>query len=115
MASSSSMPLPSFGRIAIIVTRSRAGPVLCPFFGKCDGVWTIESGTDAVEFHGNPKRTPDALCDLILAVRPTRLICSFIGKKEKQRLSDAGIDVRLGSCACPIDELVSGFEKLVAA
>lgn len=115
MVSPSCVPLPSSGRIAIIVARSRAEPVLCPFFGKCDGVWTIEAETNAVKFHGNPKRTSDALCDLILAIRPTRLICSFIGKKEKRRLSDAGVDVRLGSCACPIDELVSSFEKLAAA
>lgn len=115
MASSASMPLLSLDRVAIIVARSRTGPVLCPFFGKCDGVWIIETRTAVGEFHGNPERTAQALCDLLLALRPTRLICSFIGKKEKQRLSEAGIDIRLGSCACPIDELVADFERLIGA
>lgn len=115
MASPVPMPLHSSDRTAVIVAKLGTGPVLCPFFGKCDGVWTVEAGTGAVEFHANPQRTSDALCDLILAIHPARLICSFIGKREKRRLSGAGIDVRLASCAHPIEELVTGFEGLAAA
>ena len=105
----------SRNRIAIVVMKPAVSPALCAFFAKCDGVWTVDVGTGIVEFQENTQRTSAALCDLILAIGPGRLICGFIGENEKRRLTAAGIDIRLGSCACPLDDLVTGFEKLVAA
>lgn len=102
-------------RTAIVAMKPAAAPALCPFFAKCDGVWTIDVNTGIAEFHDNPQRTSAAMCDLILAIAPSRLVCGFIGANEKRRLSAAGIDVRLGSCARPIQDLVSGFEELAAA
>ncbi len=115
MVSSICLPHPPANRIAITVMKSGPVPMPCPFFGKCDGIWVIDAGTGATEFRPNPERTPVALCDLILAARPARLICGFIGDTEKQRLRAVGIDVRLGPCACTIEELVAAFDSLAAA
>ncbi len=115
MASSICLSHAPATRIAITVMRSEPAPMLCPFFGKCDGLWIIDGDTGATEFHANPERTPAALCDLILAARPARVICGFIGDAEKQRLRAVGIDVRLGSCACSVEELVTSFDLLAAA
>ena len=102
-------------RIAITVARSGFRSTLCPFFGKCDGVLVFDSDTGAAEFHVNPARTAAAICDLIIAARPTRLICGFIGETEKRKLRTAGIDVRLGSCVRAVEELVASFHELAAA
>ncbi|GLI25506.1 hypothetical protein XFLAVUS301_51800 [Xanthobacter flavus] len=115
MARSACVPPPPANRIAVIVMKTDAGPALCPFFGKCDGIWIVDTLTGATEFHANPQRTSAALCDLIVAARPGRLVCGFIGEPEKQRLCAAGIDVRLGPCVRTIQELVACFPALVAA
>ena len=115
MVSSICLSHPPANRIAITVMKSGPRPMPCPFFGKCDGIWIIDEDTGATEFRSNPERTPVALCDLILAARPAWLICGFIGDAEKQRLRVVGIDVRLGSCACTIEELVASFDGLAAA
>lgn len=115
MASTVCLSHPSTGHIAITVMKSETGLMLCPFFGKCDGIWIVDVGTGATEFHANHQRTPAALCDLILFARPGRLICGFIGNIEKQRLCTAGIDVRLGSCVSAVEELVACFHELAAA
>lgn len=94
-------------RIAIVVMDSASGPALCPFFNKCDGVLLVDGPNISREFHPNIGKTSEATCDLILGLRPDRVICGFIGAEEKRRLSGAGIDVRLGSCACPIEELAA--------
>lgn len=112
MVSSICLSPPPTSRIAITVMRSGPSRMLCPFFGKCDGIWIADAGTGATEFRSNPERTAAALCDLILAARPARLICGFVGDAEKQRLRAVGIDVRLGSCACTIEELVACFDDL---
>ncbi|SHK21780.1 Predicted Fe-Mo cluster-binding protein, NifX family [Roseomonas rosea] len=106
---------PSASRIAITVMKSEASPALCPFFGKCDGIWIVDTSTGVTEFRANPQRTPAALCDLILSANPGRLICSFIGDVEKRRLCSAGVDVRLGSCVNAIEELVASFQQLTVA
>lgn len=55
------------------------------------------------------------LCELILELRPQRLICGFIDEREKERLCAAGVDIRLGSCAYSVDELVTSFASLPRA
>jgi predicted Fe-Mo cluster-binding NifX family protein len=115
MASSIRVSHPSASRIAIAVMKSETSHALCPFFGKCDGIWIVDADSGATEFHANPQRTPAALCDLILSARPARLICGFIGDAEKRRLRAAGIDVRLGSCVSTVEDLVASFQDLAAA
>ncbi len=100
---------------AILVMECGCGLMLCPFFGKCDGVLFIDSAAKYREFRPNATRTAVALCDMLLAHRPRRLICGFVGWSEKARLRAAGIDVRLGSCLSPIDHLQSCFEDLPPA
>lgn len=94
-------------RTAIVVMGSESGPSLSPFFGKCDGVLLMDGANGSSEFHRNELKTPDAICDLLLKLVPDRVICSFIGNAEKRKLRAAGIDVRLGSCACPVDVLAA--------
>jgi len=100
---------------AILVIGSRSGLVLCPFFGKCDGVLLIEQEGKSTEFHDRDRSGAKSLCDLILELKPGGLVCGFICETEKRRLCDAGVDVRLGSCSCSIDELFVRFHDLPRA
>lgn len=69
----------------------------------------------SASFHPNTERTARSLSELIRAIGTDRLVCSFIGKAEKESLRAAGIDIRVGSCACAIDELVASFPTLPKA
>jgi hypothetical protein len=60
-------------------------------------------------------RVMNPVCDLVLRLKPDGLICGFVGDAEKERLNAAGIDVRLGSCSRPIDELYAEFDNLSPA
>jgi predicted Fe-Mo cluster-binding NifX family protein len=102
-------------RIAVTVMDFGSGPEPCPFFGKCDGIVVLDNVTRQREFHGNPTRTPKALCDVILGSGVEGLICGFIGGPETLRLRAAGIDVRLGSGGCSLDELATCFCDLPPA
>jgi hypothetical protein len=42
-------------------------------------------------------------------------LCGFIATGEKKVLRAAGIDIRVGSCACAVDELVASFSTLPEA
>ncbi len=101
--------------IAVTVMDPGSGPVPCAFFGKCDGIIVLDTATGAREFHRNPPRTPQSLCDLILATGVDGLVCGFIGEPEIRRLRAAGIDVRLGSGRYSVDELVACFGNLPEA
>lgn len=107
----------SFARGLTAVTVMRNGDVyeLCPFFGKCDGLLIVAFVGAPVEFIANPTRDAKHLADLILESNAAQLICGFIPEAERTRLSAAGIDVRLGSCACDVDELVVEFSNLPRA
>ncbi len=100
---------------AMLVINSRSGPVLCPFFSKCDGVLLIDRTGKPTGFHHCDCSDAKSLCDLILSLDPDALVCGFIAEAERERLEHAGIDVRLGSCSCSIDELFAGFHNLPRA
>lgn len=102
-------------RTAVAVMDPGSGPVPCAFFGKCDGIVVIDTATGARRFHPNPPRTSQSLCNLILAIGAGRLVCGFIGEPEIRRLRAAGIDVRLGSGGCSVDELATCFCDLPEA
>ena len=89
--------------------------LLCPFYGKCDGVLLTNAADGSKEFHPRDRSGAKSLCELILELKPRKLICGFIGEPEKEKLRAAGIDVRLGSCNCPVDELVTSFSTLPKA
>lgn len=96
-------------RTAVTVMNAGSAPALCPFFGKCEGVMIIDSRTNARVFHPNPERTAVSLCALIVKEAPERLICGFIAGPERDKLRENGIEVRIGSCSCSIDELTACF------
>lgn len=100
-------------RVAVTVTGT--GLVPSPFFAKCDGIVVIDADTGARGFHRNPFRTPQSLCDLLLATGVDGLVCGFIGGPEIGRLRAAGVDVRLGSGRCSVEELVACFCDLPEA
>ena len=103
------------GRTAVLVINSRSTVVLCPFFDKCEGVLMHNSEDGSQEFHPRDRSGAKSMCDLLLTLNPAKLICGFIDEPEKQRLRTAGIDVRLGSCSCSVDELLTSFSSLPAA
>lgn len=89
--------------------------LLCPFFAKCGGVLLLDATDGSKEFHPRDRSGAKSMCDLLLELKPGQIICGFIGEPEKQRLRAAGIDVRVGSCICPVDELVASFAALPQA
>lgn len=96
-------------RIAVTVMDFGSGPAPCPFFGKCYGIVVLDSMTGTREVRSNPSRTPESLCDLILASEVDGLVCGFIAEPEFLRLRAAGIDVRLGSGRRSVEELSECF------
>jgi hypothetical protein len=100
---------------AVLVMNLDSLPILCPFFTKCDGVLLFGSVGGPKEFHPRDRTGTKLASDLILELKPRRLICGFIDEPEKEKLRAAGIDVRLGSCNCSVDDLVSSFPSLPRA
>jgi hypothetical protein len=98
-----------------MVMNSGSTLLLCPFFEKCDGVLLLDAADGSQRFHPRDRSGEKSMCDLLLELKPARIICGFVGGPEKQRIRAAGIDVRLGSCSCPIGELVSSFPSLPPA
>lgn len=101
-------------RTAVLVMNTGHGPTLCPLFAKCDGVLLIEPDGSR-SYCRNSEATAQCLSELVLNTQCGRLVCGFIGSAEKEVLRNAGIDVRLGSCACSVDELVGAFSVLPKA
>ena len=89
--------------------------MLCPFFAKCDGVLVIEPEDGRCEFLAKTQRTTGAMCELILHTGARRLILGFLPGAAARRLRAAGIDIRLGSCACAVEQLAACFDDLPAA
>jgi predicted Fe-Mo cluster-binding NifX family protein len=102
-------------RTAITVMRNGVDYVLCPFFGKCDGILVVEASGASAEFIPNTDRNPECLSKLIIGSQVKRLICGYVPDTERKRLCASGIDVRLGSCACEVDELIMEFDNLPKA
>lgn len=103
------------GRTAVLVMNSGSTSLLCPFFDKCDGVLLVNSANGLKEFHPRVQSGAKLLCELILELKPRQLICGFIAEPAKQKLRASGIDVRIGSCGCPVDKLVTSFSALPKA
>ncbi|MBA4208236.1 MAG: hypothetical protein C0454_01755 [Parvibaculum sp.] len=115
MASTAS---PTFDRtrcVALIVARSQRRAVLSPFFAKSDGLLVVDPTSRIRRFRVNSARTNESICELILASGATRLVCGYVGMSECDKLRAAGIDIRIGSCARTVSDLVSSFETLPPA
>lgn len=101
-------------KTAVIITGDDVSPRLAPFFAHCNAV-LISNGTGLVETIGNPARSGDDVCDIVLGQHVTRLICGFIPEASKALLQNAGVDVRLGSCARSVTDLIGDFMNLPLA
>lgn len=112
IASDSTVLTPSFVLTGVTVMRTGAEYALCPFFGKCDGLLIVEPKAFGVTFMPNTNRDPESLRNMIIAAKVTNLICGFIPDAECEKLRSAGVDVRCGSGACSLDELVVNFANL---
>ena len=99
-------------RTALLVMKSDGDTALCPFFGKCDGLLIIDSNKGSREFHANTEHSADAMCDVILKTGVHRLILGFIAGPAARKLRAAGVDIRLGSCTCAVDDLATCFDVL---
>ena len=98
---------------AITVMKVGADYRLCPFFGKCDGLLIVEPASAPVAFIPNSDRDPASLSRLVIESKIKRLICGFAPQAEcRQKLLAAGVDMRLGSGACAIPDLVFDFANL---
>lgn len=102
-------------RTALLVMRANHETVLCPFFSKCDGLLIIDPDSGSREFHTKRQHSVEAMCDLILKTGTHRLVLGFVGGPAALKLRAAGIDIRLGSCACPVEDLALGFDDLPTA
>jgi hypothetical protein len=100
---------------AVTVMKDGTSYLMCPFFGKCDGALIIDVPKARVVFAANSERTAEALCSAIIAAGASRLICGFVPDAERDKLRAAGVDVRLGSCACVVEALVMDFDTLPKA
>jgi len=98
------------GKTAFLVMRSNGDSVLCPFFGKCDGVLVVDPDSGSREFHANTDHSAETMGNVILKTGVHRLVLGFIAGPRK--LQAGGVDMRLGSCACPVEELVKCFDAL---
>ena len=105
---------PAGVRTAVLVMNAGHGLTLCPVFAKCDGVLLIEPDGSR-SYYPNTEGTARSLSELVLNTRSERLLCGFIATAEKEVLHAAGIDIRVGSCACAVDELVTSFSTLPEA
>jgi len=101
--------------VALLVARDRRRYALSPFFAKSDGLLVVDPVERRRRYRANAARTNESARDLILASGATRLICGFVAAPDRDRLRAAGIDIRLGSCARTVSDLVSSFESLPAA
>ena len=102
-------------KTAVLVIKPGSDSLLCPFFDKCDGILLFNAVDGSKEFHPYDRSSAKPAYKLILKLQPRHLICGFIGGSEKKILSAAGIDIRLGSCSCSVDELVNSFSTLPKA
>lgn len=113
MLAASPMPGQS-RRIALLVMKSDGDTALCPFFGKCDGLLIVDPDDGSSEFHANTEHSAEAMCDVILKTGVHRLVVGFIAGPAARKLRAAGVDMRLGSCVCAVDDLVTCFDALPA-
>lgn len=101
-------------RTALLVMNAGQTTTLCPFFGKCDGLLLIDPDTGSREFHANTEHTAETMCDVIIKTGVHRLVLGFVPGPAARRLRAAGIDMRLGSCNCAVDNLATCFDALPA-
>jgi hypothetical protein len=107
--------LPDGSRTGIMVAMRPEGPILCPFFARCDGLVVFAADGAIETFPADPARGEQAMCDLISKCRVERLVCGFIAEPYRALLRARGVDIRLGSCREAIPALAARFDALPSA
>lgn len=115
MTSTALLPPDRTRRIGVLVARNQYRTMLSPFFAKCDGLLVVDPDARTRDYRTNAERTGEAICNMILASGITRLICGFVAEPDRKRLSESGIDIRIGSGARSVNALIRMFETLPAA
>lgn len=116
MTMSAALPIASQSRrTALLIMKSDGDSVLCPFFGKCDGVLIVDPDSGSREFHANADHSAETMCDIILKTGVHRLVLGFIAGPAARKLQAGGVDIRLGSCASAVEELATCFDALPRA
>lgn len=106
---------PSRARYALTIMEKDGQRQLSPFFGYCDGILLISQDDGSQSYHRNKTRTAKFVCQRILSLQPDAVICGHIPQEETAKLRAQGIEVRLGSCAMAIPELINCFNQLPVA
>jgi len=116
MAMLTSKPLAQeAARTGVMVAMRAEGPILCPFFARCDGV-VVFSADGAIEtFPAGSASGERSICDVITESGIERLVCGFIADPYHALLRARGVDVRLGSCREAIAALAARFDTLPSA
>ncbi|MGE0748631.1 MAG: hypothetical protein AB7K86_25440 [Rhodospirillales bacterium] len=102
-------------RTAMTVRISPSGPMLSPFFAKCQFVLFLDPDGVAQEWIRNYERQSAILAAWILGEGVRRLVCGFIDPVAAAALLGAGLDVRIGPCDLPVREVLQLFEALPRA
>lgn len=63
----------------------------------------------------NADRTGEAMCDLIIRYDVHRLVLGFVAGPAARKLQAAGVDIRPGSCACPVEDCAVHFDEFPAS
>lgn len=99
-------------RTALTVRNTPVGPMLSPFFAKCQFVLFVDSVVNAAEWIRNYEGRATLVTAWILAGAAEHLICGHIDPATAAALRRAGIDVRLGPCTVPVEHLLATFDWL---
>ena len=102
-------------KIAFTIARNEDDTPLSPFFGKARWLLVLDPATGWKSYIRNRGWTSEWMCATALAYAVDGLVCAYIDSAALCRLTEAGIDVRLASCARPVTELVAAFARLPPA
>lgn len=101
--------------IALIVRSGAPKARLSPFFAKASGVMLVEPDSDDTRYIANDDGTSEGMCREILGHRVQRVVVGYIDAPAAHRLTKAGLDVRLGPCSLPVEDLIARFDELPRA
>ena len=102
-------------KIAFTAARNEDDTPLSAFFGKARWLLVVDPETGQKSYIRNRCWTSEWVCATALACGVDALACAYIDSAALRRLTEAGIDVRLASCARPVTELVAAFARLPPA
>jgi len=100
-------------RTALTVRNTPVGPMLSPFFAKCQFVLFVDSVVNAAEWIRNYEGRAALIAAWIREGAVEHAICGHIDPATAAALAAAGIDVRVGPCTVPVEHLIASFDWLL--